>query len=78
MFLPALLLSDADILTRYVAGVISISSILFFSAMIPCVLATEIPLSVGKMVIIWFQRVVLSILLAAAFGQLAMYFSWIA
>ncbi|MGP9556654.1 YjiH family protein [Psychrobacter sp. AOP7-A1-24] len=30
MFLPALLLSNADILTRYVAGVISISSVLFF------------------------------------------------
>ncbi|MBH0085665.1 YjiH family protein [Psychrobacter sp. SCQQ22] len=77
MFLPALLLSEADILTRYVAGVISISSVLFFSAMIPCVLATEIPVSVGKMIIIWFERVVLSILLAAAFGQLAMYFNWI-
>ncbi|MCD1280188.1 YjiH family protein [Psychrobacter sp. CCUG 69069] len=77
MFLPALLLSEADILTRYVAGVISISSVLFFSAMIPCVLATEIPVSVGKMVIIWFERVVLSILLAAAFGQLAMYLNWI-
>ncbi|WP_201568830.1 YjiH family protein [Psychrobacter sp. JCM 18900] len=77
MFLPALLLSEADILTRYVAGVISISSVLFFSAMIPCVLATEIPISVGKMVIIWFERVVFSILLAAAFGHLAMYFNWI-
>ncbi|WP_298870542.1 YjiH family protein [uncultured Psychrobacter sp.] len=52
MFLPALLLSEADMLTRYVAGVISISSVLFFSAMIPCVLATEIPISVGKMVIV--------------------------
>ncbi|MGP9556655.1 hypothetical protein [Psychrobacter sp. AOP7-A1-24] len=40
-------------------------------------LATEIPISVGKMVIIWFERVVLSILLAAAFGHLAIYFSWI-
>lgn len=78
MFLPALLLSEAEVLTRYVAGVMSISSILFFSAMIPCVLATEIPVSVGKMVIIWFQRVVLSILLAAAFGQLAMTLGWIA
>ena len=77
MFLPALLLSDADMLTRYVAGVISISSVLFFSAMIPCVLATEIPISVGKMVIVWFQRVALSILLAAAFGHLAMSFGWI-
>ncbi len=78
MFLPALLLTEADLLTRYVAGVVSISSILFFSAMIPCVLATEIPISVGKMVIIWFQRVVLSIVLAAAFGQLAMMLGWIA
>lgn len=77
MFLPALLLSEADILTRYVAGVISISSVLFFSAMIPCVLATEIPISVTKMVIIWFERVVLSILLAAAFGHLAMTLNWI-
>ncbi len=77
MFLPALLLSEADILTRYVAGVISISSVLFFSAMIPCVLATEIPISVGKMVIVWFQRVALSILLAAAFGHLAMSLGWI-
>lgn len=77
MFLPALLLSEADMLTRYVAGVISISSVLFFSAMIPCVLATEIPISVGKMVIIWFQRVALSILLAAAFGHLAMSLGWI-
>ena len=77
MFLPALLLSEADMLTRYVAGVISISSVLFFSAMIPCVLATEIPISVGKMVIVWFQRVALSILLAAAFGHLAISLGWI-
>ena len=77
MFLPALLLSEADMLTRYVAGVISISSVLFFSAMIPCVLATEIPISVCKMVIVWFQRVALSILLAAAFGHLAMSLGWI-
>ena len=77
MFLPALLLSEADMLTRYVAGVISISSVLFFSAMIPCVLATEIPISVGKMVIVWFQRVALSILLAASFGHLAISLGWI-
>lgn len=77
MFLPALLLSEAEVLTRYVAGVVSISSVLFFSAMIPCVLATEIPLSVPKMVVIWFERVVLSILLAAPFGHLAIYLGWI-
>ncbi len=58
-------------------GVVSISSILFFSAMIPCVLATSIPISVGKMVIIWFERVALSILLAGWLGQLALSQGWL-
>lgn len=72
MFLPALLLAKADILTRYVTAVVSVSSIIFFSAMIPCVLATSIPLSVSKMVWVWFMRTALSILLACAFGHMAM------
>ena len=77
MFLPALLLSEADFVTRYVAGVVSISSILFFSAMIPCILATKIPLSIPKMLIIWLQRTILSILLASAFAHLAIAVGWI-
>lgn len=77
MFLPALLLSEADFVTRYVAGVASISSILFFSAMIPCILATKIPLSIPKMLIIWLQRTILSILLASAFAHLAIAVGWI-
>lgn len=71
MFLPALLLANSDILTRYVTAVVSVSGVIFFSAMIPCVLATKIPLSIGKMVVIWFIRVALSIVLAGWFGQLA-------
>ena len=35
MFLPALLLSEADMLTRYVAGVISISSCLLYTSPSP-------------------------------------------
>ncbi|WP_264755581.1 YjiH family protein [Psychrobacter sp. FDAARGOS_221] len=77
MFLPALLLSEADLMTRYVAGVVSISSVLFFSAMIPCVLATKIPLSIPKMLVIWFERTVFSILIAGAFGHLALSMGWI-
>lgn len=77
MFLPALLLSEADFVTRYVAGVVSISSILFFSAMIPCILATKIPLSIPEMLIIWLQRTILSILLASAFAHLAIAVGWI-
>ncbi|WP_201543676.1 YjiH family protein [Psychrobacter sp. H7-1] len=78
MFLPALLLSETDMITRYVAGVVSISSVLFFSAMIPCILATKIPLSIPKMLIIWLQRTILSILLAAAFAHIAIAAGWIA
>lgn len=77
MFLPSLLLADADLLTRYVAGVVSISSILFFSAMIPSILATKIPLSIPMMLVIWFQRTVLSIILATLFAQLALSFGWL-
>lgn len=64
MFLPALLMSDADFVTRFAAGVVSVSAVLFFSASIPCILSTRIPLSVGRIVIIWFLRVALSLLLA--------------
>jgi len=43
MFLPALLLKDADIVVRFIAGVTSISGVLFLSASIPCIFATSIP-----------------------------------
>ncbi|WP_432467553.1 YjiH family protein [Agarivorans sp. Z349TD_8] len=64
MFLPALLMKDADLVARFSAGVVAISSILFFSASIPCILSTKIPLSVAKLVVIWFIRTLLSLLLA--------------
>ncbi|WP_078393630.1 YjiH family protein [Shouchella patagoniensis] len=63
IFLPALLVVEADIITRFIIAVMSVSSVLFFSAVIPCILATEIKLSIGKMVIIWFIRVVLTFIL---------------
>ncbi|MEI6896682.1 MAG: YjiH family protein [Psychromonas sp.] len=63
MFLPALLMKDADLIARFSAGVVAISSILFFSASIPCILSTKIPLNVTKLVIVWFIRTFLSLLL---------------
>lgn len=64
MFLPALLMKDADIVARFSAGVVCVSSILFFSASIPCILATKIPLSVLQLVLVWFIRTFLSLMLA--------------
>lgn len=71
MFLPALLMAEADFVARFAAGVVSVSAVLFFSASIPCILSTSIPLSVGRIVVIWFIRVALSLLLAVPAGYLA-------
>lgn len=78
MFLPAIQLKGADPVVRYVAAVVSVSSVLFFSGSIPCVLATRIPLSLRQMVGIWFVRTVLSLLMAAAVGHIALAQGWIA
>ena len=63
MFLPALLVTEADIITKFLIAVVSVSEILFFSASIPCMMATKIPLTMSDYFIIWIERVVLSILL---------------
>jgi len=63
IFLPALLVVEAQLMTKFIVAVLSVSSILFFSAIIPCILATDIPISVPKLVIIWFQRVVLTLII---------------
>ncbi|CEG28551.1 YjiH family protein [Bacillus sp. B-jedd] len=70
MFLPALLVAKAALVTKFVIGVVSVSAIIFFSAVVPCILSTEIPLSIRQLVIIWFQRVVLTILLTAPLAYL--------
>lgn len=70
MFLPALLAANAPIMTKFVVGVTSISSILFFSASIPCIMATDIEISIPEMVAIWLQRTILSIVLAAALAMI--------
>ncbi|WP_432661804.1 YjiH family protein [Wukongibacter baidiensis] len=64
MFLPALLVTSAPLVTKFVIGVISVSSVLFFSASIPCILSTEIPISITEIIIIWIERTILTLLLA--------------
>jgi nucleoside recognition membrane protein YjiH len=70
MFLPALLMAEAEFAARFAAGVVSVSAVLFFSASIPCILSTSIPLTVGRMLVVWFIRVALSLLLAVPTGFL--------
>jgi nucleoside recognition membrane protein YjiH len=63
MFLPALLVAEAAPVVKFVIGVVSVSGIIFFSALVPCIMATDIPIPVWKLVVIWFQRVVLTLIL---------------
>ena len=78
MFLPAILLKDADIALKFVAAVVSVSQVLFLSASIPCVLATSIPLSFRDLIVIWYIRTALSILVTAPIAWLAVSMGWLA
>ncbi|MDO5375408.1 MAG: YjiH family protein [Staphylococcus rostri] len=64
MFLPSLLAAKAAIAVRFVVAITSVSAIIFFSALVPCILATEIKIPVWKLVVIWFIRVALTLFIA--------------
>ncbi|MDO5116776.1 MAG: YjiH family protein [Synergistaceae bacterium] len=71
MFLPAILVAKtATPLVKFVIAVVSISEILFFSASIPCILGTDIPISLKDIIVIWFERVVLSIVITIPIAML--------
>jgi nucleoside recognition membrane protein YjiH len=70
MFLPALLVVESAIVTKFVIAVVCVSSIIFFSASIPCILATEIPISIPKLLIIWIERTILSLIIATPLAYL--------
>ncbi|MBX9973880.1 YjiH family protein [Cytobacillus firmus] len=65
MFLPALLAAEAALATKFVIGVVSVSAIIFFSALVPCILSTEIPITIPQLLVIWAERTILTILIAA-------------
>ncbi len=77
MFLPAILLKDADVALKFVAAVVSVSQVLFLSASIPCVLATSIPLKFRDLIVIWYIRTALSILLTAPIAFWAVSNGWL-
>lgn len=71
MFLPATVVAghESEVL-RFTVGVTAVSQIVFFSALVPSILATRIPVNVGHLVVVWFLRVVLTILIAAPLAHL--------
>ena len=63
MFLPAALVTESAMSVKFVVAVVSVSQIIFFSAMVPSLLGTQIPISIPRLLAIWFVRVVLSLVL---------------
>lgn len=63
IFLPSLLVTEAMVATKLIVAVLSVSAILFFSAIIPTILATDIRISIRDLIIIWFERVVLTLII---------------
>lgn len=70
MFLPSMLVVESAIITKFTIAVTSVSAILFFSASIPCLLSTDIPVRMKDVILIWFERTVLSLIAAAAIGHI--------
>ncbi|WP_254846712.1 YjiH family protein [Oceanobacillus sojae] len=70
MFLPALLVTDAPLITKFITATLSVSAILFFSALIPCILSTEIPISIPKLIVIWIERTILTIIIVTPIAYL--------
>lgn len=71
MFLPATVVAgEESLVLRLVIAIVCISAIVFFSALVPSILATDIPLSLGALVVIWFERVILTILIATPLVRL--------
>lgn len=71
MFLPASAVAGSDdMVLKFVIGVVAISAIIFFSGLVPCLLATKIPVKLSHMVVIWFERAVLTIVLTTPIAYL--------
>lgn len=70
MFLPASIVASASPLVQAVVAIVCVSEILFFSASIPCILSTDIDIDIKDILIIWIERIVLSLILATPFVYL--------
>lgn len=64
MFLPASIVAGCSPTVQAVTAIVCVSEILFFSASIPCILGTDIKINLKDILIIWLERVLLSLILA--------------
>jgi nucleoside recognition membrane protein YjiH len=65
--LPSLLVATGEwtLRIRYMMAVIPVTAVVFLSSFVPCIMATSLPVKFGHLVIIWLERMILSIIFAA-------------
>ena len=68
VFVPNLTVKELPDVPRYIIAVVSVSTIVFFAGFIPCLYATSIKLKPWQLLLIWFERASLSIILAGIVG----------
>jgi nucleoside recognition membrane protein YjiH len=71
MFLPALLVTEAAVAAKFFIAVLSISQLLFFSAVIPLLLEIDVPVKLWDTVVLFVLRTVIAIPIIAAITHLA-------
>lgn len=64
MFLPANVVAEGSPMAQYVIAIVCVAEILFFSASIPCIMGTDIKISLKDILIIWVERIILALLIA--------------
>ena len=68
IFVPNLTVQSLPDVPKYIIAVVSVSTIVFFAGFIPCLYATSIKLKPWQLLLIWFERAALSIILAGVVG----------
>lgn len=63
MFLPVLLVTEAALQTKFIVAVVSVSAIIFLSGLVPAILSTDLKISFWKLMVIWFIRVALTLII---------------
>ncbi|WP_423363069.1 YjiH family protein [Mycoplasma sp. P36-A1] len=78
MFLPVTLLSsvaNVSLQIRFIIAVTSISTILFLSGTMPCILGTKIPIKFSHMIIIYIERAIITIICSFILFQALSFFN---
>lgn len=68
--IPALLVTVGtwSMRIRYMLAVIPVTSIIFLASFVPCLMATDVPVKFSHLVVIWVERMILSIIITALFS----------